>query len=328
MLKKAALKRPPKQSRPAGRRAGLLTVPKDKAIKKRKEKPRRKVSRPESPQEIFSEFETADRKMRYFMRAFHVLKAKVGIKNTTDVNIARLMKSWRGNRRNISRLKQLVKLKTEYIDPLKRSAFFRRMIKLRLIRDPKFVQVENVSAFAHNVFKILRKCEAERKHCAMGIVDLDNFKRINDVFGHHVGDVVIDRMAERLSLFAKRLGGHAARVGGEEFRVFVPISPEELEKELNGLRHSFSGSLNDPTKFRVRPNTPWKRGRWVVPTFSAGVTGIRGKKRTRTLQSTVKALAEQSDAALYKAKEIKKDKRKAKAKNKVVRRKLILKRKN
>ncbi len=50
------------------------------------------------------------------------------------------------------------------------------------------------------------------------LVDLDNFKTINDTFGHHVGDLVIQRTAEVLSR-STRPSDLVARVGGDEFLV-------------------------------------------------------------------------------------------------------------
>lgn len=59
---------------------------------------------------------------------------------------------------------------------------------------------------------------------AVAIVDLDNFKTINDRFSHIVGDAVLQRVA---SIMVAQLGphGHAARLGGEEFGLIFPDAP-------------------------------------------------------------------------------------------------------
>jgi diguanylate cyclase (GGDEF)-like protein len=53
------------------------------------------------------------------------------------------------------------------------------------------------------------------------MIDIDRFKRINDTFGHHVGDQVLVVAAERL-LHAVRPGDTVARLGGDEFAILLP----------------------------------------------------------------------------------------------------------
>ena len=59
-------------------------------------------------------------------------------------------------------------------------------------------------------------------HCAIVVLDIDNFKSINDAHGHDVGDLVIREVAEMLDDFARRHSAHAARIGGEEFALLMP----------------------------------------------------------------------------------------------------------
>lgn len=69
---------------------------------------------------------------------------------------------------------------------------------------------------------------------ALGFVDLDNFKVVNDRFGHSVGDQVLTAVAATLT---KRLRGSdiCARLGGDEFSVLLP------ETDLSGARTFFTG---------------------------------------------------------------------------------------
>ena len=72
-----------------------------------------------------------------------------------------------------------------------------------------------------------RRCEAQ---AALLVVDLDRFKQVNDTFGHHIGDLVLQRVGEMFSARVRR-SDTVARTGGDEFSVILeePTSREEAE---------------------------------------------------------------------------------------------------
>ncbi len=76
--------------------------------------------------------------------------------------------------------------------------------------------------------------------------DVDNFKRVNDTFGHQVGDAVLQEIADLMRKH-KRASDIAARYGGEEFVIVVPGStPEQARAICERLRaavetHDWSG---------------------------------------------------------------------------------------
>ena len=58
------------------------------------------------------------------------------------------------------------------------------------------------------------------------LIDLDHFKEINDTFGHHFGDQLLQEVGPRLSTCCAT-HDLMARLGGDEFGVLLPDLPEE-----------------------------------------------------------------------------------------------------
>lgn len=86
---------------------------------------------------------------------------------------------------------------------------------------------------------------------AIVMCDLDHFKRINDTYGHHVGDAVIRAFGDCLRQHAP-MGSVTGRLGGEEFAIFLSDASMEDARELAlKLRHSTMFLSNLPRGLRV-----------------------------------------------------------------------------
>jgi diguanylate cyclase (GGDEF)-like protein len=115
----------------------------------------------------------------------------------------------------------------------------------------------------------------------LGVIDIDHFKRVNDTFGHLIGDEVLILMA-RLMRSSFRFHDHIYRFGGEEFAVLVQCEQESdaiaaFERfRQNGEQHTF------PQVGHI--------------TISTGLTALRP-------DDTPNAAFERADKALYHAKE-------------------------
>ncbi|BDF35881.1 diguanylate cyclase [Bariatricus massiliensis] len=73
---------------------------------------------------------------------------------------------------------------------------------------------------------------------AMVVIDVDNFKHINDNYGHDVGDIVLQRIAQSV-LSCVRKTDAVIRYGGDEFVIiFFSIPADIFEKKLERIRHS------------------------------------------------------------------------------------------
>lgn len=82
---------------------------------------------------------------------------------------------------------------------------------------------------------------ALRKNRSLGVImlDVDRFKKFNDLFGHDAGDTVLRELGDYLGKFVRR-GDLACRYGGEEFTLILPESSlEDTRRRAEELRTSF-----------------------------------------------------------------------------------------
>ncbi|SEK50493.1 diguanylate cyclase (GGDEF) domain-containing protein [Roseateles sp. YR242] len=87
---------------------------------------------------------------------------------------------------------------------------------------------------------LLERARQERKPIALGLLDVDHFKRVNDTLGHGVGDLVLQQVAVCLRK-QLRSADLLARVGGEEFMlVFVGVKPAKAQEICERLRNAIA----------------------------------------------------------------------------------------
>ncbi|VUD69176.1 putative diguanylate cyclase AdrA [Thalassocella blandensis] len=80
------------------------------------------------------------------------------------------------------------------------------------------------------------RCERNRKHAVLIMLDIDHFKNINDTYGHDVGDDVIRRVSEVLNRQLRNID-IIGRFGGEEFCIVLPdITVNDSKKIAERLR--------------------------------------------------------------------------------------------
>lgn len=89
----------------------------------------------------------------------------------------------------------------------------------------------NRAFFDDQLSHYIRRFVDERTSFGLAVIDVDNFKQINDKFGHDVGDEVISLVGKRLQSMVLEHPGVVARWGGDEFVVLWPVYDRRPEDE-------------------------------------------------------------------------------------------------
>ena len=128
----------------------------------------------------------------------------------------------------------------------------------------------------------------EGKYAGLMFIDLDYFKAVNDSLGHNVGDLLLQEVATRLQALLPSPNCLLARMGGDEFSIFVPFnSLEPAQESLELLARNIVKSFVEP--FRIEHHI-------VNVGSSIGITLV-----DNTLDATQSGFRE-ADMAMYAAK--------------------------
>lgn len=177
------------------------------------------------------------------------------------------------------------------IDELERETSHLRQslqVEQQLAATDPLTRIPNRLAYEQEVQLEFNRWQRFRRPVALAVWDIDEFKAINDRFGHKAGDKVLFAVAQVLRK-QLRSTDFVARVGGEEFVMLLPGADpeqarrlcEELRRKVSALGFHFGG-----TPVRI--------------TSSVGITDFR-------IEDTPDTAFERADAALYRAKKAGRD---------------------
>jgi diguanylate cyclase (GGDEF)-like protein len=145
--------------------------------------------------------------------------------------------------------------------------------------------ISNRRAFLQDGEALLRRQAADPRPTAVMLLDLDNFKSINDRFGHAVGDRVLQMFAQVAGNCMRRMDLFG-RLGGEEFAaVVIDATRDKALAVAEEIRTSFARATQEV------------EGRPVVASVSIGVV------ISYDAVLDISALLAQADHALYRAKD-------------------------
>jgi diguanylate cyclase (GGDEF)-like protein len=164
----------------------------------------------------------------------------------------------------------------------------RKLLEQELIRRAHFDYLTGIYNRGH--FMELAEQELSRavrygKELAVFMLDLDNFKQINDRYGHKVGDAVLKKFA-LVCQATLRTVDILGRMGGEEFAILLPETDKAMAAEVaERLRASIASAL-----------VPLEAGLPVRFTVSIGVAAMLSR------DDNIDLLLSAADQALYQAK--------------------------
>ncbi|MBQ5311444.1 MAG: GGDEF domain-containing protein, partial [Oscillospiraceae bacterium] len=93
----------------------------------------------------------------------------------------------------------------------------------------------------HYMIEYLEALDDESSGC-LAMADIDYFKNINDVYGHHAGDMILVSAADALKNCE---GCVTARWGGEEFLIHLPMDKEKAQEMLERLREDIASEKHE-----------------------------------------------------------------------------------
>ena len=160
----------------------------------------------------------------------------------------------------------------------------------RLAYHDALTGLPNRALFLDRLTQTLTAAHRNRRCGAVLFVDLDQFKRINDVHGHATGDAVLREVAKRLEYYLRQ-GDTVARLGGDEFVILLPDLAAGLEDAgtlAMAVAQKIRGALEAPVVIERQE---------YANSASIGITLF--PKNTEGVED----LMREADTAMYRAKE-------------------------
>ncbi|MTI55357.1 sensor domain-containing diguanylate cyclase [Geosporobacter ferrireducens] len=173
---------------------------------------------------------------------------------------------------------KLIRIDGVLIDITPQKKLEDKMIQMAL-HDP-LTGLPNRVHFNNRVTEALERVKRKKQQMSIFFIDLDGFKKINDTYGHDVGDVVLKDVAERLRAIFRE-NDILCRIGGDEFMVLLEItSIQHAEKAAKRILEE----LASPFQFQ-------ERSIYVSPSIGISIYPMDGLD--------IESLIKKADDAMY-----------------------------
>jgi diguanylate cyclase (GGDEF)-like protein len=181
----------------------------------------------------------------------------------------------------------LEELHSYILYPFKNALTYQRALKLAM--QDSLTDLGNRRYFDEQLSRAIN--HASRQHSDVGLIvsDLNKFKAINDTFGHHVGDKVLQHFALALKTSVRECDS-LFRFGGDEFAIIVEDASQE---SLDIIHHRINFAISkDPilVKYNVSCSLGgafWKRNETTASLFERADQALYSRKMNMTQKLSV-----------------------------------------
>ncbi|BAH76405.1 GGDEF domain-containing protein [Solidesulfovibrio magneticus] len=111
-----------------------------------------------------------------------------------------------------------------------------RLLEQTVNVDPLLAPLHNRRYLESYLKSAIQQNQTDNNSLALLMLDIDNFKQVNDAHGHQVGDDVLRTLAKIISAHSEKFGWFAARYGGDELVVVCNVSVDEALLHSDAIR--------------------------------------------------------------------------------------------
>jgi len=153
---------------------------------------------------------------------------------------------------------------------------------LRLANLDSLTDLPNRRAFFTHLDKSFERAQSQGSRLALGIIDLDGFKPVNDLYGHATGDKLLIEVSTRLSSICPSETFFMSRLGGDEFAYVIMDAPDDVALIAQG--NEIAAILRTP---------------FMLPEATVQISGSIGIAVHPEMAVSSQQLFERADYALY-----------------------------